>query len=109
MALNKLEIPVGDRQLAGVRMRKPKSSPKKSKMSTFDAMMAWEGGNLTMKQYFTLFADLVKSGQAWSLQGMYGRTASRMIADGYISQHGKILWKEIKAQGIDLDAMLYQE
>ena len=82
---------------------------KKSKMSTFDAMMAWEGGNLTMKQYFTLFADLVKSGQAWTLQGMYGREAARLIESGYINKKGIIQWKNIEEAEVDLDAMLYQE
>jgi hypothetical protein len=42
--------------------------------STFDLMMAWEGGKMTAEEYLHLFSALIENGQAWTLQGMYGRS-----------------------------------
>jgi hypothetical protein len=38
-----------------------------------------------------LFSELIKTGQAWRLQGHYGRTARAIIDAGYISKDGEIL------------------
>ena len=54
-------------------------------MSQLDQMVAWEQGELDTETTIHLFADLVKSGLAWTLQGTYGRTAKRFIDAGYIS------------------------
>jgi len=56
-----------------------------------DKIMAYESGELEAGDTLKLFADLVRSGKAWSLQGSYGRVASDLIERGYISKEGKIL------------------
>lgn len=42
------------------------------------------------KTHLKAWAYLVKNGQAWKLQGWYGRTAQGLIDAGYITQSGKI-------------------
>lgn len=54
-------------------------------------IMAWEGGELSDKKTLELFSRLVKNGQAWSLQGVYGRTAQSFIDAGYLDKKGNIL------------------
>ena len=56
-------------------------------------IIEYESGLLSDKQILNLFACLIRSGTVWSLQGHYGRTASALIQDGWISQTGKILKK----------------
>ena len=56
--------------------------------------MEFESGELPDQEVLKLFAHLIKSGKAWSLQGSYGRAAKGLIDAGYISDKGKIL-KEI--------------
>jgi hypothetical protein len=51
---------------------------------TLDLMMAWEDDTLSDANTVVLFQRLVNNGQAWKLQGMYGRTASAMLAAGVI-------------------------
>jgi hypothetical protein len=52
-------------------------------MDQFDMMMAWENGTLSMDDTIMLFQNLIDTGLAWQLQGMYGRMATAMIQDGY--------------------------
>ncbi len=47
-------------------------------------MMAWEDGTLSHAETVTLFQALVDNGMAWSLQGMYGREAMRLIRAGEV-------------------------
>ncbi len=47
-----------------------------------DAMIAWENGELDEFEEIELFQRLIDSRLAWSLQGMYGRQAHRLIAAG---------------------------
>ncbi len=54
-------------------------------------IIAYESGDLKNSEALTLFAELIKTGQAWTLQGSYGRTARALIDNGYISKNGKIL------------------
>ena len=56
-----------------------------------DKIMDFEAGNLDEKGVLDLFSDLIKSGQAWTLQGSYGRFADALIQNGYIDKKGKIL------------------
>jgi hypothetical protein len=72
----------------GAKMNKEKFYP------LVDKIIAYEGGELSDNDTIELFAELVKNGMAWSLQGCYGRTAKALIDNGYISDKGEIL-KEI--------------
>lgn len=54
-------------------------------------IIEFESGSLGEKQTIKLFAKLIKTGQAWSLQGFYGRTAASFIDAGIISKDGNIL------------------
>lgn len=56
-----------------------------------DKIIAYESGELSTFNCVMLFSDLVKSGQAWTLQGSYGRTAKNLIDNGILSETGEIL------------------
>ena len=72
-------------------------------------IMDWEGGNPTYREYFEGFSEMIKNGHVWSLQGMYGREATRLIDSGFIDRKGKINWKKIDESEINLDDHLYDE
>ena len=55
-----------------------------------DRIIAFEQGELGNAGIIDLFAELIRSGQAWSLQGTYGRTARTLIEAGYITPDGTI-------------------
>jgi hypothetical protein len=50
---------------------------------------------LTTEEQIELFARLIKSGMAWTLQGHYGRTAKYLIEIGAIDRDGFINWDNI--------------
>lgn len=54
-------------------------------------IMRYEAGLLTENETIDLFAELVKSGLAWGLQGPHGRMAVGLIEEGYISPEGEVL------------------
>lgn len=39
------------------------------------------------------WAYLIKTGMVWQLQGRFGRTASHLIENNYITQKGVINWE----------------
>lgn len=53
-------------------------------------IIKYEEGRLNDAQTLRLFSSLIRSGDVWGLQGHYGRTASAMIQDGWISQSGEL-------------------
>lgn len=59
-------------------------------MSQIDLIIQYESGELDDQQVVFLFADLVRTGQAWILQGHYGRTAQRLIEAGWIDRKGNV-------------------
>ena len=65
-------------------------------MIDIDKIIAYESGDLDDADTIRLFADLVRTGVAWTLQGTYGRAASDLIGAGVLDTGGNIL--------IDLDA-----
>lgn len=54
-------------------------------------IIAYENGALDVAESLVLFQYLVDTGQAWSLQGSYGRTAADLIKRGLIKEaaHGQ--------------------
>ena len=52
------------------------------------AIIDYECGNLDDEGTITLFQHLVDTGQAWTLQGHYGRTAQALIDAGYVTKKG---------------------
>ena len=55
-----------------------------------DKIIDFECGLLDQIGMLELFAELIKNGMAWTLQGSYGRTASALIDAGYIDTDGNI-------------------
>jgi hypothetical protein len=54
-----------------------------------DTLIAYESGELTDAQTINFFAELIKTKQAWSLQGSYNRMAEAMITAGFITPEGE--------------------
>jgi len=63
-------------------------------MDLVDNIMAYESGELDDEGIIKFFAELIKTGQAWTLQGSYGRMARNLIGEGYIDKKGNILWEK---------------
>ena len=53
-------------------------------MQLIDEIIAYESGALDEESTVELFQRLVDSGDAWTLQGSYGRMATRLIAAGLV-------------------------
>ena len=45
-------------------------------------IIAWEEGEMTEEDEIVFFQKLIDSGQAWTLQGFYGRHAMAMFEAG---------------------------
>jgi len=54
-------------------------------MDLLDLMMGWESGDLDEDEEISLFQELVSNGQAWTLQGMYGRRATELVLAGKVN------------------------
>lgn len=63
----------------------------KKTISLVNKIIAYESGELSDNDTLELFAELIKTGQAWTLQGSYGRMAQSLIANGFIDRKGNIL------------------
>lgn len=59
-------------------------------MDITSKIIEFELGGLNDAEVVELFAELIRNGMAWSLQGHYGRTASSMIEMNLISKQGVI-------------------
>lgn len=55
-------------------------------------IIAYENGEMGDSAILHLFADLVKTGLAFKLQGSYGRIACALIDAGYLSPDGELLF-----------------
>ncbi len=62
-------------------------------MKIVNYIIAYESGELNNEDTLKLFSKLIKSGQCWSLQGHYGRTANALIERELIDKKGKINWE----------------
>ena len=51
--------------------------------SNVNKIIAYEQGELSQEDTIKLFQELIDSGQAWQLQGAYGRTAKALLDAGY--------------------------
>jgi two-component SAPR family response regulator len=63
----------------------------KKTISLVNKIIAYESGELSDNDTLELFAELIRTGQAWALQGHYGRMAHNLIQFGFIDTNGKIL------------------
>jgi hypothetical protein len=59
-------------------------------MDTLDRIIAYESGMLNGAEMVYMFAELVRSKSAWTLQGHYGRMASNLINVGILTTDGDI-------------------
>ena len=51
-----------------------------------------EGEGASKDDQLKAWAYLIRTGQCWSLQGWFGRTATAIIQEGVISTDGTINW-----------------
>jgi hypothetical protein len=54
-------------------------------------MSKYESGQMSDREVVDLFAELIKSGAVWKLQGDYGQTAIELIEAGFIDHKGNII------------------
>ena len=60
-------------------------------------LLSFEADELEIDEIVELFATLIRSGMAWTLQGSYGRTAQHLIDVGIVSPQGDVLTELIAA------------
>jgi hypothetical protein len=77
-------------------MRKSAAEGEVTQGNLVDYIIRYEGGEISDEDYLKLFSYLIKTGQAWSLQGsIYGRPAHDLIESGVIGKDGKINWDKV--------------
>jgi len=67
--------------------------------SLVDKIIAYESGELNAEKTLEFFSELIKTGQAWKLQGSYGRMAHQLIEAGYLDRQGNILRRYSEDEG----------
>lgn len=65
-------------------------------------LVDFEMGCLGSRDTLILFAELVKTGRAWTLQGSYGRMAEALIKDGVVTPQGQVDWSKYVEDTEDL-------
>lgn len=53
-----------------------------------------EGEGASSKDQIKAWSFLIATGQCWTLQGCYGRTAKSLIDSGLINSNGVVNWEE---------------
>ena len=59
-------------------------------MNITDKIIAYECGDIDEAEVLELFAELIRTGMAWQLQGHYQRVAYDLIDGDYIDTNGNI-------------------
>lgn len=58
-------------------------------MPNINTIIAYEQGELSYEDTVQMFQELIDSGEAWTLQEHYGRTAAALINEGECSRPAK--------------------
>lgn len=74
--------------------------------SLVDKIIAYEMGDITSEEMLLLFSELVKTGQAWTLQGHYGRTANHLIEIGILKKNGDIDEQAAIDNGMEINCII---
>jgi hypothetical protein len=59
-----------------------KTKKRIKKADFVDNIIAWESGEMNQKEEIAFFQKIIDNGQAWKLQGCYGRQAMELIEAG---------------------------
>jgi hypothetical protein len=59
-------------------------------MDLVNKVIDWENGDMSGDDETQFFQELVNSGMAWQLQGMYGRRAMELIRQGKVFQYAHV-------------------
>ena len=54
-----------------------------TKKTLLEKVAEWENASMPFDKTIDMFQELIDTGMAWNLQGMYGRTAERLIHAGF--------------------------
>jgi len=69
------------------------------KSDTVEKIMRYEDGRMSKEEVLEFFAELIKDGTCWHLQGSYGRTARDFIESGFVDSNGNILRRYGEEEG----------
>jgi len=59
---------------------------KEKRMDLVNNIVRYENDEMSDEETITFFQALVDNGMAWNLQGHYGRMATHLIEEGFISE-----------------------